>query len=130
MRIATIMVFGVSALLAGCHGDSSGITGRQQRGRFAGIGVYEAGRLWQHMTAQDPQDPAVAKLADDEHIIVVVDSRTGEVRQCGDHSGYCVAMNPWAGPRPTSLPARLSKHAADLDAADKAGATDHPALAK
>ncbi len=115
MRMAITGLIGVSALLAGCHGATSGVEGRQARGRFAGIGVYEAGRVWQQMTVPDPKDPAMAKLADDEHVIVVVDSRTGEVRQCGDHSGYCVAMNPWAGSPPTGLPTRLRKHAADLD---------------
>ncbi|MEO6040308.1 MAG: hypothetical protein ABIP41_00215 [Croceibacterium sp.] len=66
-----------------------------------------------------PSDPAAATIADDEHVIVVVDSITGEVRQCGDHSGYCVAMKPWSG---GSSPAMLSKHAADL-AAEESAAT-------
>ena len=63
------------------------------------------------------RDPAAAKLQDDEHIIVVMDSHTGEVRQCGDHSGYCVAMNPWSGDGARMrLPVKLAKHGADLDA--------------
>jgi len=67
-------------------------------------------------------DPAAATIADDEHVIVVIDSHTGEVRQCGDHSGYCVAMNPWngAGSGVPALPAKLVKHAADLAAEDRA----------
>jgi hypothetical protein len=60
-------------------------------------------------------DATTAKIADDEHVIVVLDSHTGEVRQCGDHSGYCVATNPWTTSQAT-LPVRLSKHASDLAA--------------
>jgi len=61
-----------------------------------------------------PNDPAAATIADDEHVIVVVDSRTGEVRQCGDHSGYCVRFDPWQERGAPVAPVRLSKHAADL----------------
>jgi hypothetical protein len=64
-------------------------------------------------------------LADDEHVIVVLDSHTGEVRQCGDHTGFCVAMNPWsADARTTGTPVTLAQHAADLAAQDKAEVAD------
>jgi hypothetical protein len=67
------------------------------------------------------KDQAVAKLEDDENIIVVIDTHTGEVRQCGDHSGICVAMNPWSGQgAPLAAPVKLKKHAADLDAEEQA----------
>ena len=68
-----------------------------------------------------PSDTAAAKLEDDEHIIVIIDSHTVEVRQCGDYSGVCVAMNPWAaqGSR-SATPVKLKKHAADLAAEDQA----------
>jgi hypothetical protein len=70
-------------------------------------------------------DPALAKLQDDEHVIVVMDSHTGEVRQCGDHSGHCVSMNPWTSEGgQASLPVKLGKHAADLDAENNAAAND------
>ena len=74
------------------------------------------------MTGSPTQvDAAMARLEDDEHIIVVLDSHTGEVRQCGDHSGFCVSMNPWTGTgAQVALPAKLTKHAADLAAEDKA----------
>jgi hypothetical protein len=80
--------------------------------------------MWAEMPRPTAKaDPAAARLEDDEHIIVVVDSHTGEVRQCGDHSGYCVAMNPWTrtGPQ-TTLPVKLEKHASDLAAEDQASA--------
>jgi hypothetical protein len=44
------------------------------------------------------------------------------VRQCGDYSGVCVAMNPWAGQGSRSAtPVKLKKHAADLAAENHAG---------
>jgi hypothetical protein len=62
---------------------------------------------------EQPKDPKAAGLADDSEIIVVLDSLTGEVRQCGNRSGRCLAMNPWRSPAATA-PAALDKHAADL----------------
>ena len=62
------------------------------------------------------RDAAAANLGDDDHVIVVVDSRTGEIRQCGNYSGHCIGMNPWAGPlgQGQAAPVPLTKHAADL----------------
>jgi hypothetical protein len=123
------MIFGVAlcSLLTGCgQSPTASPVGGRNQGRYAGIGVFEAGRLWSQMTvAKASRDPATATIADDEHVIVVVDSYTGEVRQCGDHSGYCVAMNPWNGIGPTVpvLPANLVKHAADLAADDRTNGT-------
>ena len=121
-------VAGLSLMfLAGCNqlADASG-TGPKNPGRFAGIGVFEAGRLWGQMTGSpSPTDPASARIQDDEHVIVVIDSHTGEIRQCGDHSGYCVSMNPWSGAGAgTSLPVKLSKHAGELAREDEAGVED------
>lgn len=108
------------AALSGCGQAPHSMTPKSQ-GRYAGIGVFDAGKLWAEMTgATQPTDPASARIADDEHIIVVLDSHTGEVRQCGDHSGYCVAMNPWGAAR-GALPVKLAKHATDLVADEKAG---------
>ena len=62
-------------------------------------------------------DAAKATLADDAQIIVIVDSRTGEVRQCGNMSGHCITTNPWAnklGPQ-QGVPISLNAHAADLE---------------
>jgi len=88
------------------------------------------------MNGPASQDPAAAKLADDEHVIVVLDSHTGEIRQCGDHSGFCVAMNPWTSTAAASAPVKLVKHAADLNAEEGksapaaaskgAGSPEHP----
>jgi hypothetical protein len=108
--------------LLGCdRHDAASSAGPKSPGRYAGIGTFEVGRMWREVVAPASQDPAAAKLTDDEHVIVVLDSHTGEVRQCGDHSGFCVAMNPWAtGTKPAGAPVKLAKHADELDAeADK-----------
>lgn len=123
MRISALSILATGCLLSGCgqQGAVSG-PGPKSQGRYAGIGTYDAGRLWGQMAGiEAPADAAAAKLEDDEHIIVVIDSHTGEVRQCGDYSGVCVAMNPWAGQGARSAtPVKLKKHAADLAAEDQA----------
>ena len=87
------------------------------QGRYLGIGVYPAGEMWSRIALPDrAADRAAAATADDEQVIVVVDSRTGEVRQCGNLTGHCIGMNPWAaalGPAQAS-PVRVREHAADL----------------
>ena len=119
MRLVILCVLAAGSMLSGC-GESAdyAATGAKASGRYAGIGTFDAGRLWAQMAgAAAPSDTAAATLQDDEHVIVVIDSHTGEVRQCGDHSGFCVTMNPWSaqGPR-TGAPVKLTKHAAELDA--------------
>jgi len=83
-------------------------------GHYAGIGRYQAGLAWLKMVAADQaKTPAAARIADDEFVIAVIDSHTGEVRQCGKLSGYCIAMNPGAKPlSPSRLaPNDLTAHA-------------------
>ena len=66
-------------------------------GRFVGVGIYSAGSAWSRMAgADDPKAPPTrSKVADDQAIIVVQDTKTGELRACGDMTGYCISMNPW-----------------------------------
>lgn len=115
-RRATFAILAATVLSA-CHGASNDHAG-VVRGRFIGIGVYSAGELWSKMSVRPPADAAAATLADDEHVIVVVDSQTGEVRECGDYSGVCASFNPWARAIASQqiAPVRLTKHAADLAA--------------
>lgn len=126
MRKRVVVGSILCALLTGCHQAPQAASNNVLHpGRYSGIGVFDAGRLWAEMSGPGSKaDAATARLADDEHIIVVLDSHTGEVRQCGDHSGYCVAMNPWTrtGPQ-TTLPVKLAKHASDLAAEDRTDAT-------
>jgi hypothetical protein len=115
-------------ILPGCSQNEEAVNEAEgiakSPGRYAGIGTFEPGRMWTQVAgAPASKDRKAATLADDEHIIVVLDSHTGEVRQCGDHSGICVAMNPWSGNgAPILAPTPLTKHAADLDAEAKAEA--------
>jgi hypothetical protein len=86
-------------------------------GRYAGVGLYPAGSMWSQLAAAAaPKDAAAARVTDDEQVIVVIDSQTGELRQCGNLSGYCIGLNPWAKPLATTqaAPAPLLKHAAEL----------------
>jgi hypothetical protein len=114
-----------------------------EHGRYIGIGVFGAGELWQQQRIDEldngtdgnpipPQDKAAATTADDEHIIVVVDSATGEVRECGDYSGRCVSMNPWtkAIAKEQRVPVMLVKHAADLAAEREAAAQEAEQMAR
>ena len=65
-------------------------------GRYSGVGIYSPTQQWARLAAnQQSSDPQIARPADDQVIIVVQDSATGEVRACGDLTGYCVGMNPW-----------------------------------
>ena len=117
-----------ACLLVGCdrHGPEAGSVGPKSPGRYAGIGTFDAGSLWREMSQPASKDPAAARLGDDEHVIVVLDSHTGEVRQCGDHSGFCVSLNPWASSA-RATPVKLTKHADELDSAVESLGTDkHP----
>lgn len=99
------------------------------RGRYAGIGTYPAGQLWSHMAVSaQPTNAASARIDDDSQIIVVVDSVTGEVRQCGDLSGYCIGMNPWTGAPGSAAPVGLTIHAADLARETGEGADAGPVV--
>ena len=94
-------------------------------GRYGGLGVYPTGQGWTKLAKADqPKDPAAAKTADDEHVIVVVDSKTGEIRQCGDFSGYCIGMNPWSRRlNPTDVePVPMTSHTSSAEAASSSDA--------
>lgn len=116
--LAPLLLIGVT----GCN-KSMAIDGDDAtpRGRYSGIGTYPADRLWEQRKVENTsQESDRAALADDAQIIVVVDTQTGEVRQCGNNSGLCVRMSPWAKDAVSqALPAALKKHAADLKAEEE-----------
>ena len=103
-------------LVTGCDSPTRADEDGTRHGRYVGIGVFSAGELWSKMTASAPKDDAAARIADDEHVIVVVDSVTGELRECGDYSGHCISMNPWTKliSAEQETPVKLVKHMADL----------------
>jgi hypothetical protein len=84
-------------------------------GRYFGVGIFQPGRMWLQL-AHGPRTgkTAAATLQDDEEVIVVIDSHTGEVRECGNLSGYCISLQPWAA---TGAAAAVLKHAGQLDEA-------------
>jgi hypothetical protein len=108
----------VSLSLGGCSKSAgAAFGGLGAHGRYQGVGIYSAGQMWAQVAGRDaPKDSAAAQPADDEQIIVVMDTNTGELRQCGNLSGRCIGMNPWAKPLPASqiAPALVAKHADQL----------------
>ena len=115
MKWQSITAVALALFVAACHrGDAAGPDDAQAaRGRYAGVGVFDAAPGWHRMAnVPMPTDDKSARIADDDHVIVVIDSRTGEVRECGDHSGFCVALSPWAaGRNAPALPVALTSHA-------------------
>lgn len=110
----------LTACLAGCGAIPDQGASPPAQGRYNGIGLYSAGDMWQRLVADGlPRDSTAATLRDDEVVIVVVDSRTGEVRQCGNITGYCIGSNPWARPlgRAQALPINVTEHRADVERA-------------
>lgn len=112
-----VLILGLAAALAGCQkaGEAAPEAGKPgARGRYVGVGIYRAEAMWGQLASPAPTtkpDPAAATLADDDHVIVVVDTATGEMRQCGNLSGHCITSNPWA--KATSAqpaPAAVLKH--------------------
>jgi len=117
MRTFAVLGLVGALALAGCERKTGVASGGllRQPGRYQGVGLYPAGRMWTQLRQAAAKDAAAATLRDDEEVIVTVDSRTGELRQCGNHSGYCVATNPWARPADAAAPALLARHAEQLD---------------
>jgi hypothetical protein len=122
MKPAKSAIF-FSVLLAACSAQTD--SNAPHHGRYAGIGVYAVGPLWQKITGgAAPGDKAKATTSDDDYVIVVVDSDSGEIRECGNLTGFCIGMNPWTkgllGPQKT--PVSVSEHSADLARDDVASA--------
>ncbi|MBU1376726.1 MAG: hypothetical protein KKE02_16040 [Alphaproteobacteria bacterium] len=121
--------------LGGCQKANEGasVAASGPRGRYVGVGIYAPGQMWSQLVrpATPAADPAAATFDDDEQVIVVLDSATGELRQCGNLSGHCIGLNPWAKPlaEEQGMPAALVKHAQQLEtevrAEDAASARPH-----
>jgi hypothetical protein len=112
LSLAAICIAAVA--LAGCKpAPAADLGGSSQRGRYAGIGIYSPETPWTRMVAtQQAKETPAAKPIDDQAIIVVQDTVTGEVRACGDLTGYCIGMNPWKTPLASSqvAPINLTEH--------------------
>lgn len=114
MRRAALGLGLLGLTLAGC--GQPGATSAEPHGKYAGIGLYTPGRPWTRLVAQTTGDPHAARLVDDQAIIVVQNTATGEVRACGDLTGYCIGMNPWRTDLVSShlAPVQLTEHEAPM----------------
>jgi len=118
MKVSLCAVLLATAALGGCNGMTE-LSAHAPSGRYAGVGLYQADRTWTKMSGADkPVDKNRATIADDQVVIVVVDSRTGEVRQCGNMSGYCTGLNPWSQPLGSGhvTPVYVTEHAPEKTA--------------
>jgi len=123
MRVWIVCLAAAALGVSGCQKPVDTATGLlgggHGKGRYFGVGLYPAGRMWsQVVRASGAKDPTASLPKDDEQVIVVLDSATGELRQCGNLSGACIAMNPWSKPLAATqqAPVLLGKHAEQLDA--------------
>jgi len=88
-------------------------TGQAGRIGYIAVGIYTPSVVWQRLVeggAQTQVKETSARKVDDQAIIVVQNSRTGDIRACGDMTGYCVGMNPWAKPPGQLTPVSLTDH--------------------
>jgi hypothetical protein len=101
----------IAASLSGC--GQPHLEGSANHGRYVGVGIYHPETQWTKMIGADATNvtPA-ARTIDDQAIIVVEDSETGEIRACGDLTGYCIRMNPWKKMLASSntTPINLTEH--------------------
>jgi hypothetical protein len=121
----------IATLLSGCDRTPATSQTIHHGGRYLGIGIYQASDLWQHMiAAARPADATAATVRDASQVIVVVDSNSGEIRQCGNMSGHCIGMNPWATTlgRGQAAPVALNVHADDILREAQEADADHSAV--
>jgi hypothetical protein len=113
-----VLAIGASACrrMADADADSGAAhdpTGRAGPTGYVGVGIYTPSLAWQRLveaSTKTTPDPALARKVDDQVVIVVQNSRTGDIRACGDMTGYCVGMNPWARPPGQVTPVSLTDH--------------------
>jgi hypothetical protein len=73
------------------HHDFAGVPGR-----YTSVGTYTPSNAWRRLAlGAKTSSPNAATPDDDQAIIVVQDSRTGEIRACGDLTARCIGFNPW-----------------------------------
>ncbi len=124
---ATIAALGLGACK---KADRAEIDGQGQHGRYLGVGIYQPQESWTKIVAaQQTKDAPEAQVIDDQAILVMVDSTTGELRACGDLSGYCIGMNPWEKPLSPSqrVPIKLTGHGKPSQVMDDAAAASNSA---
>lgn len=94
-RFAILALIGIA--MSGCQKTPDTLASGAARGRYVGVGHYSPGAAWAQVVRSAANgDPAKAKPDDDDQVIIVMDSLTGELRQCGNFSGRCIGLKPWA----------------------------------
>jgi hypothetical protein len=131
MRRASFAVLAaIPAALLGCSRlPAPGPQSLSGHGLYTGVGLYGPGAQWTRLIANhQTKEPQAARPIDDQVIIVVQNSATGEVRACGDLTGYCIGMNPWRAQLLSSqiAPVKLTEHMAP-NAAAAVSVTSAPA---
>jgi len=122
MRAWLLLLAFSAASLGGCQKKEEvfgGTSPDRGRGRYAGVGHFPPGEMWRQIVrSKSSDDPQAAKPVDDEQVIIVVDTSTGQLRQCGNLSGFCVGLNPWSRPLASAevAPLPVAKHADELAA--------------
>ena len=115
-----LLLFVVVPVFAGCHKTETGAGSSSERhsGRYEGVGIATPGDQWRKLAdAPKPTSDKAATLDDDDYVAFVTDTKTGEVRECGNRSGFCVKMQPWAKPAPKA-PLALTEHKRISDASE------------
>ncbi len=113
---ATLLVAGLA--LSSCNkpaGADDDQASPHGHGHYSGVGLYGPSKQWtRFISNQQTKDPRAAQPIDDQIIIVVQDTATGEVRACGDLTGYCIGMNPWRTALVSAqiAPIKLTEHVA------------------
>lgn len=114
MRSDRMVVISAGLLISGCGPHLANAPHRGE-GRYQGIAIGPAGDAWRKLAdAPKPLSAKIANLADDDYLIVVTDTTSGEVRECGDRSGFCVQLRPWDKPAPLA-PLAVTEHTPHKD---------------
>lgn len=99
MRLLTLAICALALSACTKKEETTTETTTTEDPAYVGLGTYSPSELWAKIVgAPAPEDKAVATAADDDEIIIVVNTKTGEIRQCGNLSGHCIGMNPWTKP--------------------------------
>jgi len=110
-RTGPILIAVACLVVAGCQKFEPAGQGSTARGRYQGIGIATPGERWSKLAdAPKPASGKAADLNDDDYVVFVTDSSTGEIRECGNRSGFCVSIHPWDRTAPKA-PLSLTAHA-------------------
>lgn len=120
MKRHALLLLVIISTVAGCRKveTSAYTSSNRSEGRYHGVGIAVPGdQLRKIADAPEPTFDKAATLRDDDYVIFVTDTKTGEVRECGNRSGFCVKIQPWTKSAPEA-PLALTEHSKESDADD------------